>query len=235
MVFDPIPLKKFFKEVQKEYPHYNQSTHSKWQQRYNLPRAAVVSASSGKGPIEGHVPKQMVAFVKEILALKNRGYPLKLAFEQIDEHIIGALEQLINKDINSDTYLHFQRKTRTLFTPHLKEIVAILRDFEEKRFKGAGADGDLTEEQVEAHDALLEDVSIEIFRYLTEYNRVHSCDRDLKSNIFMSFDNIWKLKQFCFDWGVSRNNAEIMKLCMKLDNIYRSQPIEDPDEDYDAW
>jgi len=214
MVFDPIPLKKFFKEVQKEYPHYNQSTHSKWQQRYNLPRAAVVSASSGKGPIEGHVPKQMVAFVKEILALKNRGYPLKLAFEQIDEHIIGALEH---------------------FTPHLKEIVAILRDFEEKRFKGAGADGDLTEEQVEAHDALLEDVSIEIFRYLTEYNRVHSCDRDLKSNIFMSFDNIWKLKQFCFDWGVSRNNAEIMKLCMKLDNIYRSQPIEDPDEDYDAW
>ncbi len=229
MILDPIPLQQFFEDVQKEFPHYNQSIHTKWQQRYNLPKADV-RAPVGSGVAVGHVSRQMVDFVKEILRLQDKGYPLKLAFEQIDERMIEALGQIVNKDVGSDTYLHFQGKERTLFTPHLREIAATLTDFGERRFKKCGSEDKLSKEQVKAHDDLLENISIGVFRYLREYNRVHASKRELKPNLFINFNHISKLERFCFNWGASRGNNEILRLCKKISEIYGSQYQEDSGE-----
>lgn len=229
VVFDPIPLQQFFEGVQKDFPHYSQAIHSKWQQRYNLPKAEV-SATDGRGVAIGHVSKQMVDFVKEILRLQDKGYPLKLAFEQIDERIVEALGQIVNKDTGSDTYLYFQRKERTLFTPHLREIVATLRDFGENHFKKCGSENKLSREQVKAHDDLLNQISVEVFRYLEEYNRVHASKRELKPNIFMNFNHIATLERFCLIWGTSRNNNEIVRLCMKVSKLYSRQSLDEDDE-----
>lgn len=230
MIFDPIPLQQFFEDIQKDFPHYNQAIHSKWQQRYNLPKAEV-SAPVGSGIAVGHVSRQMVDFVKEILRLQDKGYPLKLAFEQIDERMIEALGQIVNKDVGSDTHLYFQRREITLFTPHIREIMATLRDFGERRFKKCGSEEKLSKEQVKAHDDLLEDISIEVFRYLREYNRVHASSRELKPNMFTNFDHISKMERFCFIWGASRGNNEILRLCKKLSEMYSPQPPEEPDEE----
>ncbi len=229
-IYDPISLQQFFEDVQKDFPHYNQAIHSKWQQRYNLPKAEV-SAPDGSGTAVGHVSKQMVDFVKEILRLQDKGYPLKLAFEQIDERMVEALGQIVNKDTGSDAYLYFQRKERTLFTPHLKEIVATLRDFGENHFKKCGSEDKLSREQVKAHDDLLNEISVEVFRYLREYNRVHASKRELKPNIFMNFDHIAKLNSFCLNWGTSRNNNEVMQLCWKISEIYSRQSLDESDEE----
>ncbi|HOY63683.1 MAG TPA: hypothetical protein PK745_10955, partial [bacterium] len=107
VVFDPISLQEFFEEVQKEFPHYNQAIHTKWQQRYDLPKSEV-RAPVGSGVAIGHVSRQMADFVKEILRLQEKGFPLKLAFEQIDERMVEALGQIVNKDVDSETYLYFQ-------------------------------------------------------------------------------------------------------------------------------
>ena len=230
VVFDPISLQEFFEEVQKEFPHYNQAIHTKWQQRYDLPKSEVRAPAGGSVAI-GHVSRQMADFVKEILRLQEKGFPLKLAFEQIDERMIEALGQIVNKDVDSETYLYFQRKERTLFTPHLKKIVETLQDYGERTFKKCGSEGKLSREQINAHDDLLNDISIEVFRYLMEYNRVYASKRALKPNIFMNFDHIAKLEKFCFMWGASRGNREILRLCSKIGDMYSRQYLDDPDEE----
>ena len=205
-VFELITVKQSIEKVQIRYPQFTRATLSGWRQRHNFPQAIISASPEKDAQVEGFYPKQIVDVISLILKFQEDGMPLKTAFEKLDLFFLQAQQDIWNKNIESDIFLHFASEDE-LFSDLYDEVRESLETFMKSiHTKESLAKMHISKKQIGAIKKCNEKIEEVLNNFVLRYTQIQHHKKNIKQGLWTSFSYREEFMYFSIEWNKAREN-----------------------------